>query len=88
MSLEIDADRIQLIERCEVEEAEDLFQAVRAHPERPVDISHCIWMHSAVFQVLYYLEADVVGEPADPWLCQHIMPLLNRIDQPVERETG
>lgn len=76
MSVEAAGDIIRLSGRCRVEDAEALLAALLEEGGRPVDLSACQTLHSAVVQVLLAAKPAMVGAPADPALARWLMPLL------------
>ena len=73
MTVRIDSDAIHLEGRCPVDDAEQLFAAIREHPALPVDIHHAQWLHMAVAQVLLALTPELRGKAADPFLARYIL---------------
>lgn len=67
MSVDATGDVILLIDACHVEDAEPLSAAL-AERLRPVDISQCRHLHSAVLQALLSLKATVTGAAPDEFL--------------------
>lgn len=71
------ADGIIVLEgRCRIEEAETLLGHLLENGDRPVDLSGCETMHSAVVQILMAAKSAISGRPIDPFLCAYILPLL------------
>ena len=71
------ADGIIVLEgRCRIEEAETLLRHLLENGDRPIDLSGCETMHSAVVQILIAAKPAISGRPIDPFLCAHILPLL------------
>ena len=63
---------------CGVEDAEPLHAAIGAGRATAVDISACTKMHGAVAQALLRFRIRIVGEPADPFLANHVAPALEK----------
>jgi len=76
MSVRI-ADGVIFLEgRCRIEEAETLLGYLLEDADRPVDLSACDALHSAVVQILMATRPAIAGKPADPFLCAYVLPLL------------
>jgi len=76
MSVRIANQIIVLEGRCRIEEAEMLLGYLLEDGDRLVDLSGCETMHSAVVQILMAAKPVISGRPIDPFLCAHILPLL------------
>jgi hypothetical protein len=59
-----------------VEDAEPLLRFLQAQPDGAVDLNGVEHLHAAIIQLLLVFRPPVVGEPADPFLRQWILPLL------------
>jgi hypothetical protein len=76
------ADRRVLLEgACPVEDAETLLQAV-TQGGTLIDLSQAGRLHTAVVQVLLAAKVEVVGEPVDLFIRQHVLPSLLTKDSP------
>ncbi|MEA5446761.1 hypothetical protein VCB98_13120 [Gammaproteobacteria bacterium AB-CW1] len=78
MSIQLENGRIRLQGHCEADQAETLVQTVRAHPDYPVDLSECQYLHTAVFQVLFCLGVRVVSEGGTAPIQDHLLTLLKQ----------
>lgn len=76
MSVRLEDGMIRLEGRCRIEEAETLLALLVEDDRRVVDLSRCGPMHSAVAQILLAVRPVLSGTPYDPFLCAHILPLL------------
>ena len=76
MSVRIEDEIVVIEGRCRIEEAETLLGYLLENGDRPVDLSACETMHSAVVQILMAAQPVISGRPIDPFLCAHILPLL------------
>ena len=72
----IEGGRVELSGRCSIEDAEVLLRHLIADPRRSIEWSTCEHLHCAVLQVLLAARPLAHGTPADPFLRQHIVPLL------------
>lgn len=79
MSIRIDQQIILIEGACPVGDAEPLLAALQAVPEAVVDLSAATRLHLAVVQLLVASRATVRGVPADPFLRDHILPLLRQL---------
>ena len=73
-----DGDVIHLSGHCRVEDAEALTALLQPSEGVIVDISGCDSLHAAVVQVLLAFDASVVGEPAESFLRDRLLPALVR----------
>ena len=71
-------DVIELAGRCPAEDAELLQQHLLAAPGSSVEWQTCVYLHSAVVQVLLAGAPAMQGTPQDSFLAKHIAPILNR----------
>ena len=79
MTVRINGDGvIELAGRCPAEDAEPLQQYLLAAPGASVEWRSCVYLHSAVVQVLLAGAPPMQGTPQDSFLAKHIAPLLNR----------
>ena len=78
MSVWSDDVAIHLEGDCHVEAAETLVALIQAHPGRPVDLSQCRHLHSAVIQALLVLAPPRRGGCADSFLEAWILSSLPR----------
>lgn len=69
---------IELAGRCPAEDAELLQQYLLAAPGSSVEWRSCAYLHSAVVQVLLAGAPAMHGTPQDPFLANHVAPILNR----------
>ncbi len=76
MSVSFEDGVIRLEGRCRIEEAETLLALLLEGDQRPVDLSRCGQLHSALVQILLATKPFISGRPDDPFLCAHILPLL------------
>ena len=76
MSVTLDGAVIRLAGDCHVEDAEPLAALLEGHGERTVDLASARRLHSAVVQALLVLRPRVEGEPAEPFLADHLLPAL------------
>jgi hypothetical protein len=76
MSVELEGDRIRLIGRCKVEDAEALLSHLQEDSERTVDVSETTGLHTAAIQILLAAQPTLSGEPADLSLRRWLIPLL------------
>jgi hypothetical protein len=67
---------IRLVDPCRLEEAEDLAVLLAAHPGRPVDVSGCSDLHSAVVQTLLSFGPPISGDFAEPFARRWLQPIL------------
>jgi hypothetical protein len=77
VSVQVANKIIHLEGRCRIEEAETLIGHLLEDPDRLVDLSACEALHSAIVQILMATRPGIVGEPVDPFLCAHVLPLLD-----------
>ncbi|CAN7619032.1 hypothetical protein LJR164_004598 [Phenylobacterium sp. LjRoot164] len=76
MSVRLDEDVIRLEGDCPVDDAEPLAALLDASPGRPVDVTGCGRLHSAVAQALLHLGPVLQGEAAHPFTRDHLIPAL------------
>lgn len=72
----MDQGVIRLEGRCRLEDAEMLLNLISEDRKRPVDLAACTYMHTAIAQLLLALRPEISGEPDDPFLRHHLLPLL------------
>jgi len=68
MPFTIDGDVISLDGHCPIEEAQPLFDALRAVDEPIFDVSRTLSLHTAIVQLILASAGGVRGAPADRWL--------------------
>jgi hypothetical protein len=68
MPFTIDGDVISLDGHCPIEEAQPLFDALRAVDEPIFDVSRALSLHTAIIQLILASTGSVRGAPADRWL--------------------
>ncbi len=69
---------IELKGSCPVEDADVLLQHLLGTPDAVVDWQACEWAHTAIFQVLLVARTIPLGTPTNPFLRNHVAPLLKR----------
>lgn len=62
--------------RCEVDEAETLFEWLQEHPGGRVNLKECQALHAAVVQVLMALKPPISVAPDDKALQRWLMPVV------------
>jgi len=67
MSVRIDGMSIHVEGNSPVEDAELILAALQENPQRSVDLSRAIRLHTASVQVLRALRPKVIGLPSDPF---------------------
>ena len=77
MTIKAEEGTIHLSGRCGVDEAETLLELLCAE-RRPVDLTRCEHLHTALVQILLAARADVTG--GAPLLAGWILRLFGRID--------
>jgi hypothetical protein len=77
MSVRLDGDAIRLEGRCRIEDAETLLGLLVEDGRRSIDLSLAGPLHSAVVQILMAAKPIISGRPDDPFLCAHVLPLLD-----------
>jgi hypothetical protein len=68
MPFTLDDDVISLDGHCPIEEAQPLFEALRAVDEPIFDVSRALSLHTAIVQLMLASAGAVRGAPADLWL--------------------
>jgi hypothetical protein len=68
MPFTMDGDVISLDGHCPIEEAQPLFDALRAVDEPIFDVSRALSLHTAIVQLILASAGRVRGAPADRWL--------------------
>jgi hypothetical protein len=68
MPFTLDDDVISLDGHCPIEEAQPLFEALRAVDEPIFDVSRALSLHTAIVQLILASRGSVRGAPADRWL--------------------
>jgi hypothetical protein len=64
----MDGDVISLDGHCPIEEAQPLFDALRAVDQPIFDVSRALSLHTAIVQLILASAGRVKGAPADRWL--------------------
>ncbi|MEO5333787.1 MAG: hypothetical protein H7839_17380 [Magnetococcus sp. YQC-5] len=59
-----------------IEEAETLLAWLKEHGQGSVNVQGCQHLHTAVLQVLLALRPPLGEPPTDPFLKEHVWPLL------------
>jgi len=67
MSVRIEGTVIHVEGHGPVEDAEPLLAALQENPQRIVDLSRAIRLHTAAVQVLLALRPKIAGAPSDPF---------------------
>lgn len=68
MPFTMDGDVISFDGHCPIEEAQPLFDALRAVDEPILDVSRALSLHTAIVQLILASAGSVRGAPADRWL--------------------
>jgi hypothetical protein len=68
MPFTMDGDVISLDGHCPIEEAQPLFDALRAVDDPIFDVSRALSLHTAIVQLILASAGSVRGAPADRWL--------------------
>jgi hypothetical protein len=68
MPFTMDGDVISLDGHCPIEEAQPLFDALRAVDQPIFDVSRALSLHTAIVQLILASAGRVKGAPADRWL--------------------
>jgi hypothetical protein len=68
MPFTMDHDVISFDGHCPIEEAQPLFDALRAVDEPIFDVSRALSLHTAIVQLILASQGSVRGAPADRWL--------------------
>jgi hypothetical protein len=76
MTITLTEEAIHLSGECGVEEAEALYAALAARPDRHVELGGASSLHAAILQVLLSTGARITGQPADAFLARWVMPAL------------
>lgn len=76
MPIAFEADRAVLSGMCGVDAAEPLLAWLSERVEARVDLSDCKHLHAAVLQVLLAARPEMVGEPEDAFVREHVLPCL------------
>lgn len=76
MSVNLEANCIQLLGDCPVGDAEPLLALLQEAPGRAVDLTKAGTLHTAVVQVLLALRPEILGRSSDPFIDRWIAPLL------------
>jgi hypothetical protein len=58
--------------RCPVEDAESLLELLQVSSAAPVDWTQCIYLHTAVLQVILGARRMLVGQCGDAWVRQWV----------------
>lgn len=75
MTIRLEQDSIRLSGTCPVEEAESLLALLQENA-LPVDLTDCVSLHLAVVQVLLAARPKICGAPADRFVRDNLLPLL------------
>jgi hypothetical protein len=76
MSVELRGDGVVvLIGVCPIEDAEVLLRRLSDNPAVAVDWSGCEQLHTAVIQVLLAAKPQIVGQPTNKFLSEHMKSL-------------
>lgn len=78
MSVRVEADIVYLEGACPVGDAEPLLAALQDRI-LTIDLSGATRLHLAVVQLLLMARPASRGVPADPFLRDHILPLLRQV---------
>lgn len=78
MSVRIDRDVVFLEGACPVGDAEPLLAALH-DPAVTVDLTGATKLHLAIVQLLLVARPASRGVPSDPFLRDHILPLLRQV---------
>lgn len=76
MTVRRDGDIVRLEGDVRVDEAETLTALLQADPTRPVDLSACTGLHTAVAQALIAFRARIRGASPDPFVDQMLAPAV------------
>jgi hypothetical protein len=61
---------------CPIEDAEALVSALSSTAEPVVDWRACEQAHTAIIQVLMAVRPRTIGPPRDPFLANHVSPVI------------
>ncbi len=76
MSVCMEGAVIRLIGDCRVEDAEPLLAALRTDDARALDLKDCIWIHSAVLQVILAFRPTIAAPCQQSFIADWIFPAL------------
>ena len=76
MTVRLDGQTIYLSGECRVEDAEPLVGLLVGSSSVQVDVSGAEGLHTAVIQVLIAFKPTLIGRPANPFLQDWVIPLL------------
>jgi len=79
MSVHLEEGKIRIEGRCRIEEAETLLALLLEDSGRAVDLSTAGPLHAAVVQILLAAKPVISAAPDDPFLCAHVLPLLEAV---------
>jgi len=79
MSVQLADGMIRLDGDCPVEDAETLLALLQEHQSASVSLRHCTRLHLATAQVLLAAGRPIAEPPAEPFLRDHLLPLLDRL---------
>lgn len=76
MPIRYDASTVYCEAECMVEEALPLLELLRTHPGARIDMSDCVYVHTAVLQVLAAAAPKNLIPPASPEMASWVSAVL------------
>jgi hypothetical protein len=81
--LELGDRTVTVVDHLVVEEVEQLVTWLRATDRPRVNLRRCTGLHTGALQALILLRPRISSPPADPFLAEHLMPLIeDRVQVP------
>lgn len=69
-------DAVELVGECGLDDAEPLLRRLLTEPAKPVDVTRCVRLHTAVVQVLLAARPEVRGPFAGGFFRTAVEPVL------------
>jgi hypothetical protein len=66
----------RMVDVCTVEEAMPLLDFLKSTPKARVDLSACVYLHTALLQLLLQARPKISGWPTEPLLARWLQPLF------------
>jgi hypothetical protein len=86
LPLELDERTATLTGTVTVDDVEPFVAWLRATPQARIDLSGCTHPHTGIVQAMLVFSPAVSAPPADPFLAEWILPLLNSSSGKQEQE--
>ncbi len=80
MPLVFEGPQVRFEDVCTVEDALPFIEHLRTSGAAEIDLADCVYLHTALLQLLLIVRPTILAMPTDPFLARWITPLLEKTD--------